>query len=117
VYFTVPSVEAQQGDAANYDQAETLCFYTETVPGILKSTSGSAPKQIRMRLGERYFFNDFTIDVMFTPDILPYQEWERDNRHAPKYVLRLLEYYIRMEKMTKDEGQKYGRNNGVDDHR
>ena len=79
VYFTVPSVEAQQGDAANYDQAETLCFYTETVPGILRSTSGSAPKQIRMRLGERYFFNDFTIDVMFTPDILPYQEWKTWN--------------------------------------
>ena len=79
VYFTVPSVEAQQGDAANYDQAETLCFYTETVPGILRSTSGSAPTQIRMRLGERYFFNDFTIDVMFTPDILPYQEWKTWN--------------------------------------
>ena len=30
---------------------------------------------------------------------IPYRtvtEWERDNRHAPEYVLRLLEYYIRM---------------------
>ena len=36
---------------------------------------------------------------------IPYRtvtEWERDNRHAPSYVLRLLEYYIRMEKLTKD---------------
>ena len=51
---------------------------------------------------------------------IPYRtvtEWERDNRHAPKYVLRLLEYYIRMEKMAKDEEQKYGRKNGVNDHR
>lgn len=35
---------------------------------------------------------------------IPYRtvtEWERDNRHAPEYVLRLLEYYIRMEKMEK----------------
>lgn len=35
---------------------------------------------------------------------IPYRtvtEWERDNRHAPAYVLRLLEYYIRMEKLTK----------------
>lgn len=50
---------------------------------------------------------------------IPYRtvtEWERDNRHAPKYVLRLLEYYIRMEKMAKDEEQKYGRKNGVNDH-
>lgn len=35
---------------------------------------------------------------------IPYRtvtEWERDNRHAPEYVLRLLEYYIRMEKLAK----------------
>lgn len=35
---------------------------------------------------------------------IPYRtvtEWERDNRHAPEYVLRLLEYYIRMEKLIK----------------
>lgn len=31
---------------------------------------------------------------------IPYRtvtEWERDNRHAPEYLLRLLEYYIRTE--------------------
>ena len=35
---------------------------------------------------------------------IPYRtvtEWERDNRHAPDYVLRLLEYYIRMERLNK----------------
>lgn len=35
---------------------------------------------------------------------IPYRtvtEWERDMRHAPDYVVRLLEYYIRMEKMIK----------------
>ena len=37
---------------------------------------------------------------------IPYRtvtEWERDNRHAPEYVLRLLEYYIRMEKLDKNK--------------
>ena len=37
---------------------------------------------------------------------IPYRtvtEWERDNRHAPEYVLRLLEYYIRMENLIKDK--------------
>ena len=37
---------------------------------------------------------------------IPYRtvtEWERGNRHAPEYVLRLLEYYIRMEKLMKDK--------------
>ena len=35
---------------------------------------------------------------------IPYRtvtDWERDNRHAPDYVLRLLEYYIRMEGLDK----------------
>lgn len=38
---------------------------------------------------------------------IPYRtvtEWERDNRHAPEYVMRLLEYYIQMEKLRKDKG-------------
>ena len=37
---------------------------------------------------------------------IPYRtvtEWERDNRHAPSYVLRLLEYYIRMEQLMKEK--------------
>ena len=37
---------------------------------------------------------------------IPYRtvtEWERDNRHAPEYLLRLLEYYIRNEKITKGD--------------
>lgn len=37
---------------------------------------------------------------------IPYRtvtEWELGNRHAPDYVLRLLEYYIRMEKMDEEK--------------
>lgn len=40
---------------------------------------------------------------------IPYRtvtEWERDNRHAPEYVLRLLEYYIRTEKVGKQKGKE-----------
>ena len=36
---------------------------------------------------------------------IPYRtvsEWERDGRHAPDYVLRLLEHYIRMENLKKE---------------
>ena len=35
---------------------------------------------------------------------IPYStvtDWERENRHAPDYVLRLLEYQIRMEWLGK----------------
>lgn len=35
---------------------------------------------------------------------IPYRtmsEWERDGRHAPDYLIRLLEYYIRIELLSK----------------
>ena len=38
---------------------------------------------------------------------IPYRtmtEWELDNRHAPDYVLRLLEYYIRNEGLIQTPG-------------
>ena len=37
---------------------------------------------------------------------IPYRtvsEWERDGRHAPDYVIRLLEYYIRMERLNQEQ--------------
>ncbi len=37
---------------------------------------------------------------------IPYRtmtEWERGNRHAPEYVLRLLAYCIRMEGLMEDK--------------
>ena len=37
---------------------------------------------------------------------IPYRtmsEWERDGRHAPDYLIRLLEYYIRIELLSKKE--------------
>ena len=40
---------------------------------------------------------------------IPYRtvsEWERDGRHAPDYVIRLLEYYIRIEKLSKKNRDK-----------
>ena len=40
---------------------------------------------------------------------IPYRtvtDWELGNRHAPEYVLRLLEYYIRSEKICKKETEK-----------
>ena len=36
---------------------------------------------------------------------IPYRtvtDWERGTRHAPDYVLRLLDYYIRIERLAKE---------------
>ena len=40
---------------------------------------------------------------------IPYRtvtDWEHDTGHAPDYVLRLLEYYIRMEGLMKDKKEE-----------
>ena len=40
---------------------------------------------------------------------IPYRtvtDWERDTRHAPEYVLRLLEYYIRMEGLIQEKTEE-----------
>ncbi|MBO4839214.1 MAG: DNA-binding protein [Lachnospiraceae bacterium] len=37
---------------------------------------------------------------------IPYRtmsEWERDGRHAPDYLIRLLDYYIRVEMLKQKE--------------
>lgn len=37
---------------------------------------------------------------------IPYRtvsEWERDGRHAPEYLIRLLEYYIMAESLKKKD--------------
>lgn len=101
VYYTEMSEAAQKGDASSYDKADVLSFYSITVPGILKSSDGDAPELYRFRLGEKYYFNDITIDVIFTPDILPYTEWKTWN--ATSVVL-----------MYNIEGQKMMLNGDID---
>lgn len=42
---------------------------------------------------------------------IPYRtvtEWERGTRNAPDYVLRLLEYYIRTQKLLEDREESTG---------
>lgn len=63
--------------------------------------SGTRIKNLRKSTGmnRREFCEYFDI---------PYRtvtEWERDNRHAPEYVIRLLEYYIRAEKLANGNAQ------------
>jgi DNA-binding transcriptional regulator YiaG len=46
---------------------------------------------------------------------IPYRtvtEWELGGRHAPEYVLRLLEYYIRVEKLMQSSKTAQDKNNG-----
>lgn len=65
--------------------------------GGIKMDCGTKIKELRMRTGmnRKEFCEFFQIPYRTVTD------WELGNRHAPKYVLRLLEYYIRMEKLDR----------------
>ena len=49
-------------------------------------------------MNRRQFCEHFEIPYMTVSD------WEHGNRRVPSYLLRLLEYYIRIEQLTKDKG-------------
>lgn len=79
-----------------------VLLYTQRVvgcKGVQKMGCKEKIKELRESTGmnRKEFCDYFSI---------PYRtvtEWERDNRHAPEYVLRLLEYYIRMEGLMKKQ--------------
>lgn len=49
-------------------------------------------------MNRRQFCEHFEIPYMTVSD------WEHGNRRVPSYLLRLLEYYIRIEQLKKDKG-------------
>ena len=66
--------------------------------GVIKMDCKTKIKELRESTGmnRKEFCKYFEI---------PYRtvtEWELDNRHAPEYVLRLLEYYIQHENVHKE---------------
>lgn len=78
VYFT-ESNEVSHDERGGSSNPGAHTFYSKTVPSMMKSTKGDAPNVYRMRTGERYYFNDITMDVVYTLDLLNYEEWKTWN--------------------------------------
>ena len=82
---------------------EGLILYTQCVVNgrgenmdvLKKEITDSRQKIVELR--ERTGMNRKEFCEYFQIPYRTVTEWERDNRHAPDYVLRLLEYYIVME--------------------
>lgn len=77
-YFTTSSEEACEIAGAN-SKVKPLIFYLKTLPYTFKTTTGEKTESYRLREGERYFFNDITMDVIYVQDLLPYQKWKTWN--------------------------------------
>ena len=58
--------------------------------------------ELRKSIGmnRKQFCEYFEIPYMTVSD------WEHGNRRVPKYLLRLLEYYVRMEELNKEKKEE-----------
>ena len=88
VFFNAPSnraIEIQKG----YDSVQQMVTFCNSASAYLKSTDGNGPKTYRTRLGERYYFNDFTIDIMYSQELIPPEEWDTWNSTSTVYMFTI----------------------------
>ena len=76
VYFTEASTVAHEMTNAS---VSALTFYSKSIPSTFKNSEGKAPNVYRMRQGERYYFNDITMDVVYEQAILSHKDWKTWN--------------------------------------
>ena len=61
-------------------------------------------KDILIELRESTGMNRHQFCEYFEIPYMTVSDWEHGKKRVPKYFLRLLEYYVRMEKMNKEKG-------------
>lgn len=63
IYWNVPNYEVYAAyDAEGYGSIET----TKLIAKMMRTTDGDSPKIYRLQSGQRYYFNDVTMDVLHT---------------------------------------------------
>lgn len=90
IYFNAPSNEAQKAFDA-YDNTKLLTALCTSASIYLKSSDGTTPKIYRTRMGEKYFFNDITVDVIYSQELLNYTEWKTWNASSTVLVYNIEE--------------------------
>ena len=75
VYYNEPSGEAIKTPSGVYDNVGPLVTYSKAVSSYLKNSDGEPTPLYRPRVGERYYFNDITIDVLYTQELIPAKDW------------------------------------------
>ena len=59
----------------SFDSDASLINYVRSLPKMMKSSDGSAPKTYEVSAGDRFYFNDLSIEVPYSSEMLPYDEW------------------------------------------
>ena len=78
IYFTEPSQKAEKLNG-NVDGVTSNLVFCRTAAEFMKNSEGGKPDMYRFRTGERYYFEDITTDVIYTPELLAEEEWDTWN--------------------------------------
>ena len=84
---------------------KNVILYTQCIKGMAEDSKMDCKTKIK-ELRESTGMNRKEFCDFFQIPYRTVTDWERDNRHAPDYVLKLLEYYIRMEGLNKKNDDK-----------
>lgn len=68
-YSQLPSQMAADAKVTN------ICGYIANSVNTLKTTEGKAPEIYRPQAGQKYYFNDITVDVLLTMEQVPEENW------------------------------------------
>ena len=75
IYYNDPSKAAKDQYQMSSDKVSGISLYAKNVVQSLKTTDGGTPTLYRPRVGERYYFNDITIEMIYTSELLDPAEW------------------------------------------
>ncbi|MBR4767568.1 MAG: MBL fold metallo-hydrolase [Lachnospiraceae bacterium] len=78
IYYCDP---AEKADVINggADGVTWNLKYCNTASDFVLASDGTHPELYRTRLGERYYFDGLTADVIYTPELSPAEEWDTFN--------------------------------------
>ena len=86
VYFSAPNNEV----ALKHGGSSTI-IQTEYAAKSLKTTSGGAPNVYRPITGQRYYFSDITMEVVFSQEFIELEEYSEDLNDSSTWVMYNIE--------------------------
>ena len=78
IYFNAPTKDSYDNFLV-FDSPQQHVTYCKGAGRYFKTSTGENPTVYRPRIGERYYFNDITIDIVYSPELLPAEEWKTYN--------------------------------------
>ncbi len=79
VYFNEPSKEAIKSPSGVFDTVGRLVTICRASKSFLKSTDGKGPNVYRTRMGDRLYFDDITVDVIYSQELIDHSQWKTWN--------------------------------------